>query len=464
MNNIDFLEGWQIREYFDALDVGIHIMDPKGVTLYYNKAAEEIDGLSSLKMVGSSMEELIRNGLFSCSVGLMAIESKKTVSRTQIVNDRLLLSNGVPILKDNLVEKVIVTIRDIEHMKTLQNEIEQLRLENDELSASLSRCNADFLTENQLLSNSKAMAKVMYLAERMASVDSTVLIEGESGVGKGMVAKYIHSLSTRKSKPFVTVDCSSIPESLIESELFGYRPGSFTGALKQGKDGLVLSADGGTLFLDEIGELPLSVQAKLLRLIQEKVIQPIGASETVNVDVRIISATNWDLQAMVEKKMFRGDLYYRLRVVPILIPPLRYRKEDIIPLIKLFLNKFSQYYNLPAEISPRAMKVLLNKKWPGNVRELENEIERLVVTSNCGIITEMDVYSQNSNYANQDTDTTSESMKEIVERYEQELLLEYKRKSVSVREMANRAKMNESTLRKKAQRYGITLDFGNNSK
>jgi PAS domain S-box-containing protein len=453
----------EVLRYFDAIDVGIHIIDKDGVTLFYSKAAERIDGIPAEQMLGKSMVHQVCDGLFSCSTGLMALEQNDTVTKTQEVNGRLILSTAVPIRVNGMTEKVIVSIRDIDQLKHLEEQIRSLRDENLRLNSSLGQLNSDFLTEHHLLHKSKAMDRVVYLADRLATVDSTVLLEGESGVGKGMVARYIHDQSNRKNRPFVTVDCSSIPESLFESELFGYREGAFTGALTTGKEGLVMGANTGTLFLDEIGELPLSIQAKLLRLLQNKEIQPIGAPSAMKVDVRIISATNWDLQQQVEKKMFREDLYYRLRVVPVHIPPLRYRQEDIVPLIKLFMNKFNHYYNQNCAITPRALNALLAKPWPGNVRELENEIERLLVTCDEQLITENDVLGQAGVHWEPDTDSASESMRVLVERYEMSLLHEYKRKSRSVKEMAFRAKMNESTLRKKAERLGISLYFGNNS-
>ena len=223
------------------------------------------------------------------------------------------------------------------------------------------------------------MEELKYLARRIAVVDSTVLIQGESGVGKGLLSEYIHRNSMRKNGPFIKINCATFPENLIESELFGYEPGAFTGASKQGKVGLIELSDKGTLFLDEIAELPLTLQAKLLNVLQDKIITKIGSNEFIKVDTRIIAATNNNLKSMVKEGKFRLDLYYRLNVVEIEIPPLRQRKDDIIPLTKVFLDKINDRYKLSREISPNAMKVLLAHDWPGNVRELENEIERAAV-------------------------------------------------------------------------------------
>lgn len=228
--------------------------------------------------------------------------------------------------------------------------------------------------------NSEPMKKIIDIIHRISEVDSTVLLLGETGVGKTMLARYIHEVSSRAKQPFVTVNCGAIPDSLIESELFGYESGSFTGGRSKGKKGLIESADGGIIFLDEIAELPFSVQSKLLEVLQEHTFRKIGGTKSVSVDIRIIAATNKDLQQMVQEKEFREDLYYRLHVVPLTIPPLRERREEIIPLADHFVRKFNEQYGRNFVLSSNAMDRLLTNQWKGNIRELENTIERMVVT------------------------------------------------------------------------------------
>ena len=230
-----------------------------------------------------------------------------------------------------------------------------------------------------IIGQSEAMRNIYELVRRTAPTDSTVLITGESGTGKELVARAIHTYSLRQDKEFITVDCSALVETLLESELFGHVKGSFTGAI-QAKYGSFELANGGTFFFDEIGNLSLDTQAKLLRVIQEKEIKPVGSEKTVKVDVRTIAATNQDLKQAIARKMFREDLYYRLNVVPIHIPPLRERKEDIPLLANHFLQKFNKKRKVPVmRVEPETIKLLMSYDWPGNVRELENAIERALI-------------------------------------------------------------------------------------
>jgi len=232
-----------------------------------------------------------------------------------------------------------------------------------------------------IVGRSKKMLAIFDLVGRVAASNSTVLIQGESGTGKELIARAIHYNSLRKDKPFVAIDCSILPETLLESELFGHVRGAFTGAMKA-KKGLFEEANGGTIFLDEIGNISLPIQAKLLRVLQEREIKPLGSTETIKVDVRIIAATNTDLKELVASGAFREDLYYRIAVIPIVLPPLRERKEDIPLLVDCFLEKFSKENNKPLKrITPKALALLTEYDWPGNVRELENIIERAVLVS-----------------------------------------------------------------------------------
>jgi len=234
--------------------------------------------------------------------------------------------------------------------------------------------------------NHPAMEKILQICQRVAPTDSTVLIQGESGTGKELVARFIHAHSNRAHNPFIAVNCGAIPADLLESEMFGHEKGAFTGAVGS-RMGLFQLANGGTIFLDEIGEMTPALQVKLLRVLQEREIRPVGADRTIRVDVRVIAATNRDLALEVERKRFREDLYYRLQVIPITIPPLRERRSDIPVLVQYFLDRLnSQRPGQPVRISNEAMVHLWEYDWPGNVRELENLIERLVILSDDGVI------------------------------------------------------------------------------
>ena len=271
----------------------------------------------------------------------------------------------------------------------LSQKMEQEKREWEEEKRMLTEALSENFRIEGIVGNSLAIRQLGELVKKVAQTDITVLITGESGTGKSLIAKAIHYASHRKDKPFVTINCSAIPESLLEAELFGYEKGAFTGAytLRKGKFEL---ANGGSIFLDEIGDLPLSLQPKLLRAIQDKEIERLGGERTIKVDVRIISATNKDLKEMVEKGEFREDLFYRISVFPIYVPPLRERKEDIPLLVEHFLNIFNQRYKKMVKLNQRVMEILMDYPWPGNVRELENFIERIVIMKD-GLISERDL-------------------------------------------------------------------------
>jgi len=262
----------------------------------------------------------------------------------------------------------------------MKNELEQIKRLSSNYYRELKLLRK--MTESSdIIAQSDAMKNVIDLAQRVAQVDTTVLISGESGTGKEVIAKIIHGEGKRKDGPFIKINCGAIPENLLESELFGYAEGSFTGALKKGKPGLFEVATGGTLLLDEIGDLPFLLQVKLLRVLQDSEFYRVGDVAPTKTDVRVIAATNRNLEEMVKKRLFREDLYYRLNVVQITIPPLRERKNDIIPLIYHFISKFNEKYSFNKNINSDAVEMLLDYDWPGNVRELENTIENMLVLS-----------------------------------------------------------------------------------
>jgi DNA-binding NtrC family response regulator len=274
------------------------------------------------------------------------------------------------------------------NIKTALNN-QRILVENRYLKEEVERQYKDL----KIIGESKAIQGVLSMVARVAPTDSTVLIRGDSGTGKELVARAIHALSQRKDERFIAVSCAALPETLLESELFGYEKGAFTGAVKK-KEGRFELADRGTLFLDEIGDIPLETQVKLLRVIESQEFQRLGGKETLKVDVRIISATNQDLEKKTKEKTFREDLYYRLNVISVFIPPLRERKEDIIPLVEHFITKSNQKCGKDIKgLTPGAKRILLSYDWPGNVRELENIIERGVVLSRGEALDEEDLSS-----------------------------------------------------------------------
>lgn len=368
-----------LEEAFEASYDGIHILDSDGRTLLINKACERIEGITKEDIGDKTISRLVEEGYYDKSVTLMVLDEKREVTELQRAkNGKSILVTGMPIYDDSgEIVRVIVNSRDITELMDLR---EQLRHKENLLNMYKEELNF-YNMRSKFIANSEPMKMVIKTAVSVAKVNSNVLITGESGTGKSLVAEIIHKNSSRKERDFVKIDCGAIPDNLFESELFGYEGGAFTGADSKGKAGLVEMADGGTLFLDEIGEISPMSQAKLLRFIQEKQFYKIGGKEPVEVDVRIIAATNRDLEEMVKEKAFREDLLYRINVIPIEIPPLRKRKEDILPLVLNRLRKINNEYDMKRSISAKAMDKLIEYGWPGNVRELENVIERIAVTA-----------------------------------------------------------------------------------
>lgn len=299
------------------------------------------------------------------------------------------------------------------------------------------------------------------MIDRVAPLDTTVILFGETGVGKEVFAKYIYQHSARKNKPFIKVNCGAIPANLVESELFGYEKGAFTGADKNGKMGLFELANTGTIFLDEVGELPLDMQVKLLRVLQEQEFERIGGRKPVKVDVRVLAATNRDLEEMVKQKTFRQDLYYRLMIFPVHIPPLRERPDDILPLAQLFLQTLNRKYDFKKYLSPLSAKMMQDYSWPGNIRELRNIIERAVIISNedeigpdaLHLFTVEDRPETKSRVLDPVKD-----LKTAMEELELEYINHAYEKYGNVREAAESLGMTPSTFVRKRQKYTKNVD------
>lgn len=316
--------------------------------------------------------------------------------------------------------------------------------------------NKVFETSGMIVEDKK-MIEILRIATKVSRVDTNVLILGETGAGKEGIAKYIHYNSIRRDKPFITINCGAIPENLIESELFGYEAGAFTGANKSGKVGLFEIAHGGAIFLDEVGELPLEVQVKLLRVLQEHQIEKVGGIKSINVDVRIIAATNRDLKELIQKKLFREDLYYRLSVFPIDIPPLRERKADIMPLIQYFTEDINKKYNFKASFSEEALDCLYAYEWKGNVRELRNIIERTIVMNDKALIDKDDLPEQISSskkehecmFTLNNFAIKGYSLKDIIQRIELEIIEDALARYGNVRIAAKALGIDPSTLTRK---------------
>ena len=369
------------KHIFDYSEDGIYVVDGRGYTLMANPSFARLCGVTEGELIGRKVSDLVSKNIFSRSAAMEAIKKRKPVTITQEYSTgKVCLVTSNPILReDGSVEKVISNIRDVTELSNVYDELRAKEKLLNEYSKMLEERN--LISGSGIIAESDSMLRMIRVAKKVAASDHSALVLGESGVGKSMIVKFIARLSERSGKPLIELNCGSIPENLIESELFGYEEGSFTGARKNGKVGLIEAADGGILFLDEIAELPLTLQPKLLLFLEDKTIMRVGSVKKKKVDVRIIAATNKNLEEMVEQGRFREDLYYRLNVLPITIPPLRERREDIIPMAGHFTEDYNKRSGESKRISAAALRAFYNYDWPGNIRQLKNVVERMMVLS-----------------------------------------------------------------------------------
>jgi PAS domain S-box-containing protein len=359
----------------------ILVADQQGKVLRANYVFEENFGVKLSSVLGKTVDDLEKKKIFFPSVTKLVLDKREAQTVIQSRRDgRKLLATGTPVFnKDGSIFRVVVNTRDITRLNNLKNQFEEAELLKNRYQQELVELRQGYLGRGNLVAESPVMVDLISIVRKIAAVDSTVLLTGESGVGKGMIARYIHNYSPRSNKPFTVVNCGAIPENLLESELFGYAGGAFTGALREGKIGKLELANEGTLFLDEIADLPVNLQVKLLHVIQEGVISRIGGTKEIKLNLRFIAATNRDIARLVEEGEFREDLYFRLDVIPLMVPPLRERQGDIKILVEQFLDKLNRQYQKQKYFSAEAMKYLESYQWPGNVRELENLIERMMI-------------------------------------------------------------------------------------
>jgi transcriptional regulator with PAS, ATPase and Fis domain len=348
-----------------------------------NEGCERNYDLSSSQMIGRPVGFFEAKGFIKPVIATRVIATKERVTALQRTHKgKTILATGIPLFdEEGNVRRVIINSRDMTELMRLQAELADTQDHLQRAQSEVANLRQNQLRLDGIVLQSDVMQRTARLALRVAKSDATVLLTGESGVGKEVVARLIHKESSRASGPFIKINCGAIPRDLLESELFGYEGGAFTGALKKGKPGLIELADGGTLFFDEIGELPLDMQVKILHVLQDRTIVHVGGTDAVTVDIRIIAATNRELEQLVQARAFRSDLFYRLNVVPIEIPPLRKRREDILALLQQYLAEFNTRYATNRRLSPKAVGDLIDYDWPGNVRELRNMVERLVVTA-----------------------------------------------------------------------------------
>lgn len=444
----------------DSLIDGVYVTDSRAVTQYVNPAYCKHTGIAPDEILGRSVTEIAEEGvLFSKSVSADVISLRHNVTGTGVVRNQKgksvpAYATGVPIFDESgTVRNVAVSVYDTDSLLYRVTEFRNT-VHIEKAVRILDSSNEEKM--NQMLGNDSAVRDIRRTIARAAPTDVTMLITGESGVGKEVVADSIYSASDRKGKPYVKVNCTAIPANLLESELFGYEKGAFTGALNQGKAGLFELANHGTILLDEIGDLPYELQTKLLRVLQQKEIMRIGGKKPISLDVRVIAATNADLKQKIREGKFREDLYYRLSVVPVHIPPLRDRRGDIDKLVKHYFFEYCTKHAHTVTVPDETLEVFRRYPWPGNVRELQNVIEYMVICCE-GNVLQPDVLASYLGMNNSRAGETPTSLKAAVECYERELILRAIEECGGVRKAARTLAVDASTISRKAKRYGIEL-------
>jgi len=435
----------QLETIFNASSDGIWVCDGQGVVIAVNRASEVLNGIKARDVIGRSVDDLLGSKVFDQSVTRLVLDCgcRQTVMQHIGKTGKFLLSTGTPVTDDKgEIFLVVVNERDMTELNMLRRQIEQSREITEKYKEKLADLSLLELKRNEIIAESSKMRQILQMSLKLSRIDaSNILILGESGTGKGLLARLIHKNSTRNKNPFVEINCAALPENLLEAELFGYEKGAFTGASDKGKIGLFELAQGGTLFLDEIGDMPIALQAKLLKYLDDQEIRRIGGTQSIKVACSTIAATNQDLSALVKQRKFREDLYYRLNSFILQIPPLRERPEDIPGLVRFYLNKYNRKYKCTKKIQSGVVHLLERHAFPGNVRELKNIIENAVVMSDD---TAMDKFIQTGLKVNEGAPgagmqsdlQTSLRLADKLREVERQVLLQAKGRCRSTREMA----------------------------
>lgn len=432
---------------------GFILTDVKGRIFYANEAVERISGKPLSSIVNQTIQNMLDDGIIKESTSRILNKNPLTIHQK--------ISNGIDVFITSkpvydVDGKIICYVANYRNLSSLNNMFEEHLAHTSLNYHELERLRRNMTKTDGLIGHSAGMESVKVMIEKIAKTDATVLIQGETGTGKEVIAKNIHTLSNRNKNAYIQINCGAIPEHLIESELFGHEKGAFTSA-NTSKVGLLEIANNGTVLLDEIGEMPLHLQVKLLRAIQTNEITRVGGTTKKQLNVRYIAETNKDLKKLVEEGKFREDLYYRLNVVQIKVPPLRERKEDIVPLSEHFLTKFNRKYHKEVKISSGALKLMGQYEWPGNVRQLENVVEQLVILAENRIIFEKNLPFEINKQPIHNHHSELKPLKETIEEVEKEIIQRALQENSSIRKAAKVLEVSHATLLRKMERYNITV-------
>ena len=448
----------QLQTIFHSSSDGIWVTDGQGVILDVNKASEKFNGIKASAFKGKSIEVMLKKGLIDDAVTLHVLQTKRqhTIIQNISKTGRQLLVTGTPAFNEKgELFLVVVNERDITDLNTLQESLEQARRAREKVQQELDGLTMLEYEQGGVVAESRSMRRVLMTCLKLSQREaSTFLLLGESGTGKGLLARFIHKAGPRKDKPFISVNCAALPDTLFEAELFGYEKGAFTGALESGRMGLMEVAGDGTLFLDEVGEISPAGQAKLLKCLDEREYLPLGAARHKQLRCNIIAATNSDLEEMVATKRFREDLLYRLNTFALSIPPLRERHEDLFELVTLLLKQYNARYDTSKRITPRFLDTLQGYPFPGNVRELKGMLRKGVVMCDEPVLDDF-MAELIGNRAASEEPGEPVSLPEAVDAVERELLVKARAACSGTREMAAYLGVSQPTIVRKLRKYGI---------
>lgn len=373
----------QLEAIFESSSDGLWVCDGQGRVIKINEASAKLNGVRASEVIGKTSLQMIREGVIDRSAVMEVLATKRKVSIMQYLpkTKKYVLVTGTPAFDENGdIFLVVLNEQDLTRLNIMGKQLEQARMVTEGYKDELLKARINEFKEAVFIAKDKKMEQVLETALKLARLDtSNILLLGESGTGKGLLAKFVHENSKRNKNQFIQINCAAVPETLLEAELFGYEKGAFTGASEQGKIGLFELAHKGTLFLDEIGDMPVAVQAKLLKYLDDHEILRLGGTKSKKIDCKILAATNKNLTGLVKNRRFREDLYYRLNAFTIHIPPLRERPEDIMELVSHFLQKYNKRYNARKKLTSKGLDALISYAFPGNVRELSNLMKKAVV-------------------------------------------------------------------------------------